>query len=384
MKTRRPSCRSSPRRRNRGHSSLLQTSRPNLRTTRAERPLQRDDAPPVPAALLSQRGARQIVVEMVSGKLLEVLGVSRRWCGLLPRQYSGPRQKPGAVLSHGFWQRRLGGDRSVVGRTLTQRPASRWGGSAVRLQGRERDASPLCGGAHDAPEVAAGSCRRTRLRGALVFDAIGLLSRRRAGAGLEPETIADQLAREYPDDTAAQVALMPLGSHPHPGFRQNIVRWVAPDDVVALVCHRLPNVANLLLARAAVRPSRGRRASVAGRLARGRIRQLLTEGLLLAIWPAPWACSCYWARASCGPASARLPADSIDPDAGRSRATSPRRLFADGDRLRPRRRSAPPSRPVAELKQRGRARVAPPLSLRNVLVRFMSRCRWSRGRRGRL
>jgi putative ABC transport system permease protein len=56
---------------------------------------------------------------MVSGEFFEVLGVRPAVGRLLDRRDEAPGAAPAMVISHGLWQRRFGGDSSVVGRTLS-------------------------------------------------------------------------------------------------------------------------------------------------------------------------------------------------------------------------------------------------------------------------
>ena len=56
---------------------------------------------------------------LVSGEFFEVLGVRPAAGRLLDRRDAMPGAPPAIVISHGLWQRRFGGDASVVGRTLS-------------------------------------------------------------------------------------------------------------------------------------------------------------------------------------------------------------------------------------------------------------------------
>jgi predicted permease len=126
-------------------------------------------------------------------------------------------------------------------------------------------------------------------RRGLIFNVTGRLkpgvSVQQADANLK--TIARQLEQEYPNDNKGRsVTLVPLAQATiNPGFRSNIVRtggllMTIVGLVLLIAC---ANVANLLLARAAVRQK-----EIAVRLSLGAsrgqlIRQLLTEGTLLAL-----------------------------------------------------------------------------------------------------
>ncbi len=56
---------------------------------------------------------------LVSGEFFEVLGVRPAAGRLLDGRDAAPGAAPVMVISHGLWQRRFGGDSSVVGRTLS-------------------------------------------------------------------------------------------------------------------------------------------------------------------------------------------------------------------------------------------------------------------------
>src|SRR5262249_48737880 len=61
----------------------------------------------------------RVAAELVSGNFFQVLGV-RPWRGQLLTQDDdrNPAGHPVAVISYGFWQRRFGGDPSIVGKTI--------------------------------------------------------------------------------------------------------------------------------------------------------------------------------------------------------------------------------------------------------------------------
>ena len=63
---------------------------------------------------------QRVFAEIVSGNFFEMLG-ARPSLGraFLREEGSVPNRYPVAVISHNFWQRRFGGDRSIVGRAVT-------------------------------------------------------------------------------------------------------------------------------------------------------------------------------------------------------------------------------------------------------------------------
>ena len=327
----------------------------------------------------------QIFGEIVSGDFFTVLGVTPALGrGFLPDEDKVPGASLVTVLSDNFWQRRLGGDPAVVGQTLTLNGhAFTVVGVAPRgFKGVNSIAQPALWVPFMAhPQVATGFLKENiDSRRALIFNIAGRLQPgvTLAQAEARLKTIAGQLAKEYPNDNAGRnVALLPLAQATvNPGFRENMVSasamlLVVVGFVLLLAC---ANVANLLLARATVRQR-----EVAVRLSLGAsrrrlVRQLLTEGVLLALVAgalgmaiAWWAQRVLWSQRP--PA---LPADAVDltPDLrvlGFTLVISFLTAILFG--LIPAWRASRPEI-ASELKQRGEAGSSSsrPWSLRNLLV----------------
>jgi predicted permease len=314
--------------RNRGQLfNYMQSSRPNLEDYRAQNDVFGEMAlhNGLPLSFSGAGEPEQIVGEMVSGSFFDLLGVVPvAGRGFLPDEDSVPGAKPVTVLSYAFWQRRLGGDQGVVGRTITLNGSAFTvvGVAPAGFKGTNALFSPALWVptmAH--PQVARGFLQENMdSRRALLFGGIGRL---KPGVTIEQaqanlRTIADRLAREYPDDNGGRsIALMPLAqSTINPGFRQNMVKvgGLLTTIVGLVLLIACANVANLLLARASARQR-----EVAVRLSlgasRGRlVRQLLTEGLLLAVLAgALGLLIAYWGQAALWAVRPpALPADSID------------------------------------------------------------------------
>src|SRR5258706_902537 len=235
---------------------------------------------------------------LVSGEFFETLGV-RPLIGrvLQPSDDRRGCADPGAVLSHSFWQRELGGDPKAVGRTITLdgRPFPILGVTPASFFGVE------VGWSYD---VALPICAEATIRGARsVLDkrdnwwlaAMGRLapgvSAERASAriGAASQGIFEEtLPANYNSVDAKAYLAFRLGAYSAGSglsrlrnrYQAPLVLLLAIAGLVLLIA--CANLANLMLARAAARER-----EIAVRLAigasRGRvIRQLLVESLLLA------------------------------------------------------------------------------------------------------
>jgi predicted permease len=318
--------------RNPGQFSSGPSSRPNLQDYREKNTVFAGLAihQGLPLAFSGKGEPAQIFGEIVTGDFFSVLGVEPvLGRAFLPDEDRVPGEKLVTVLSHAFWKERLGGEPDVVGQTVTLnghaftvvgvappgfKGVSAIGGPALWV--------PMM--AH--PQLLTGFFRENiDSRRALLFDAVGRL---KLGVTLEQAqsnlwTIGEQLAREYPNDNGGRsVALLPLAQATiNPGFRRNVVAAGGLlTTVVALVLLiACANVANLLLARAAVRQREVAIRLSLGASRRRLLRQLLTEGMLLALLAgvlgflvAYWARSLLWSMRPPG-----LAADAVDltPDA---------------------------------------------------------------------
>jgi len=238
----------------------------------------------------------QVFGEIATGNYFGVLGakplIGR---GFLPDEDAMPGAKLVCVLGYGEWQKRFGGDRSIVGREidLNGHKFTVVGVMPQNFKGTNAIGAPALWVPYMTyQQTTAGIFQeliRPESRRGLIFNATGRLKPgvtvQQAEANLK--TIAGQLAKEYPNENGGRnVTVVPLAQATiNPGFRGNIVMaggllMTIVGLVLLIAC---ANVANLLLARASVRQK-----EIAVRLSLGASRsrlilQLLSEGTLLAM-----------------------------------------------------------------------------------------------------
>jgi putative ABC transport system permease protein len=207
--------------------------------------------------------------------LFAVLGVAP----LVGRDFAAADVHPGtataSIVSHGFWQRRYGGDASVIGRPL--RPGSATALVGVMPRGfayPEEVELWVPGYLHSSSDS----------RDNRQYEAIGRL---KAGvtvaqAQAELDTISARLDAAHPSTNRGwQVRAVPLTEYIVGDAKRTLLLLLGAVGLVMLVA--CANVANLFLAHAA-----GRQREIAVRAAigagRGRIfRQVLTESVLLSM-----------------------------------------------------------------------------------------------------
>jgi putative ABC transport system permease protein len=180
-----------------------------------------------------------------------------------------------AVITHAFWQQRMGGDPDVLGKTVKFTSISpQIVGVLPPFKGpRELDGEVWMNFINDTSDGRAGRSKEVvaRLADRVSIDA----------ARAEMKGIAERLAKQYPDDNEGMTATVtPIADLFVGGVRGMLVRLLGASALVLLIA--CANLSGLLIARGAVRRRELAIRTALGAGQRRVLRQMLTESVLLA------------------------------------------------------------------------------------------------------
>src|SRR5262245_37983322 len=217
----------------------------------------------------------------VSANFFAVLGVSPQLGRTFLQEEDQTEKSRVAIISHGFWQRRFGGNQAVIGKTLRLDDGSYTVIGVLRPDFRQTELAVEYGAEVWTPEAVNATANR---RASHYLNVIGRL---KSGvtigqAQTEMTGIARQLEQAYPDTNKDRgVSLVALHEQVTGGIRWALLVLQCATGLVLLIA--CTNIADLLLSRVTSRAPEFAIRSALGANRWQILRLLLAESALLAL-----------------------------------------------------------------------------------------------------